>query len=49
VDVVSSEMQRVAQKHEGKLQPTWERWGHTAPGQHGPSAQTPEEKPFELV
>jgi len=24
--------------------PSWESWGHTAPGQHGHSAQTPEEK-----
>jgi hypothetical protein len=24
--------------------PSWERWGHTAPGQHVHSVQTPEEK-----
>ena len=39
VDVLSSEIQRFAQKHE-------ERWGHTTPGRHGHSAQTPEQKTF---
>jgi len=29
-----------------KTPPSWGRWGNTAPGQHGHSAQTPEEKTF---
>jgi len=44
VDAVTSEIQLFAQMYEGRLGPSWGPWGHTAPGQHGYSAQTPEEK-----
>jgi hypothetical protein len=41
VDVVTSEIRRFAQKHEGRL-----HHHENVPGQHVHSAQTPEEKPF---
>jgi hypothetical protein len=44
VDAVSTEIQRFAQKQEGRPPASWERWCHTAPGQHGRSVQSPEEK-----
>jgi len=46
VDVVSSEIQKFAQTHERRLHHHEKGWGHTAPGQHGHSAQIPEKKTF---
>jgi hypothetical protein len=45
VDIVSSEIQRFAQKHKERLHHHENVEAHTAP-RHGHSAQTPEEKTF---
>jgi hypothetical protein len=44
VDFITSKIQRFAQKPRRTTSPSSEHWSHPAPGQHGHSAQTPEEK-----
>jgi hypothetical protein len=44
VDAVTDEIQRFAQKHEGRLHHHEKVEAIQAPGQHGHSTQTPEEK-----
>jgi len=45
-DIILQHNPEVCTKARRKTPPSWVCWGHTAPGQHVHSAQTPEEKNF---